>query len=453
MNTELQDYDSGLPGENSYLTSPSKQSRLLLSGMSVEALVARQDTYSQQFVEQVRPISYIQRITPQEFEARFGYPPAIPLASKLHADYVEQRNREIAEGTYSPGELLPVKLNQPFLRQVFISLGRTDIQHEEKNAHGQVTKAGTEIDWYNPTHSFWDKGDKIMAVRFEPRDSERSSELSFVGFMKENPETGEYEFDATRPILDMAQDPSITFDNENNIILGVVQVYPDETGRITRYDTVQYFGPNVSELKYLQTLPGKDNRLIFLENGDILALYRPQGEIGKRGKIASRKHRTLEKYVNDLMLRPLTKKDLLVTNFQDTNHWGGPNVPFAREKDIVEIYGHSATEDEKGNLHYDVLWMAVDPETGQILYQEDENGNLIPLAKVVATQSDVEHLSEYIPTKKEKTRDVVFTGGAEEISHDEVLLILGSRDARIIRKRIKNPMRNIDRSKLWLVAA
>lgn len=422
----------------------------MLSGMSVEALVARQDTSSQQFVEQVSPISYIQRITPQEFETRFGYPPAIPLASKLDADYIEQRNREIVEGTYSPGELLPVKLNQTSLRQKFIELGHNNIIHEEKNAAGEVIQEGTEIDWYNPSEEFLNKGIRTIAMRLE----RRNSEMSVVAFFKENPETEEYELDETLPIINMAQDPSVTHDDEGNIVLGVVKILKKKNGGIY-FKTVQFIGPDINNMKVFQTLRGKDNRPVQIDNPkQVGGFNRPQegrGEkLGGPGKLGHRPYKTWADYKNDT--RPFTEDDLLVTNFQDSNH-GGPNVPLPDG----QLYGHTADKeyDENGNvvgLNYRGFWALTDKETGQILYRMNyETGKLEPLVKVVVNRSDFAHLSE-IPDKSEKTHNVVFMGGAKKLPNGKVRLTMGIGDARVGWKIISDPMDDVNPNNLWLVA-
>lgn len=390
-------------------------------------------------------------ISAQEYKERTGHAPAFPLASILHEEYVKQRNLEIEEGTYTPGELLPVDLDQPLLRQLFIDRGRKNIRHEVKNAYGETVEEGTPIDWYNPTQPFKDRGDKIMAVRFEPRNSE----LSLVGFIKEDPQTGENTFDYTRPIIDMAQDPSVTFDDKGNPVLGVVRIHANKNGKITNFNTVQFRGPNVRNLSFFQTIPGKDNRPVQLDDR-VRALYRPRGKVGGSGKLALRDYLTWEKYKNDVNLRPLTEADFFTTNFQDENH-GGPNFPLPDG----QVYGHIAEKECYKNgvvvrLHYYDTWMLTDLETGQPLWQEDpKTGDLKPLIKVVADRSDFPKL-EKTPSKNLKkpqlTDDVSFTGGIEKLPDGRVRKTDGFSDFRIGTKIIKNPMDGVDLSHLWIVA-
>lgn len=355
--------------------------------------------------------------------------PSIPPAQVLHKEYIRRRNTEIAEGRYTPGKLLPLQLEQSSLRQIFTDQGRR-------------TAEGTPIDWYNPTQPFDDCGDRIMAVRFEPRNSE----LSFVGFIKKDPQNGEYSFDWTRPIIDMAQDPSITFDNNGHPVLGVVKIDAKD-GVITNYYTEQFRGSDVRNLTSFQTICGKDNRPVQGVDG-VLAFYRPQGEVGGAGKIAARRYFDWESYKNDANLRPIKDEDLLVTNFQDDNH-GGPNFPLPNG----EVYGHIAYKqrDENGNvirLHYYATWMLTDSKSGQIFCQEDpKTGLLKPLVRIIADRLDFPPA----PHKRLLTKDVVFTSGVEETPHGKILT-LGIGDAQIGVKKIEDPMRSIDRSTLRLAA-
>lgn len=386
-------------------------------------------------------------ISLHEYRERKGSAPSIPLASVLHDKYVKQRNSEIEEGRYTPGELLPVKLDQPLLRQLFIDQGIRNIRHEVKNAYGVIVSEGTPIDWYNPTQPFDDEGDRIKAVRIEPRDSE----LSLVGFIKEDPQNGGYSFDRTRPIIEMAQDPSVTFDDKGNPVLGVVSIHANENGEITNFKTVQFRGPNVREMKFFHTIPGKDNRPVQLSDR-VRGFYRPQGEIGGPGKIAVRDYPNWETYAKD-ETQPLTEADFLITNFHDDNH-GGPNFPLSDG----QVYGHIAEREYDENrrlirLHYYVIWMLTDLMTGQLLYREDPaTGDLEPLIEVVADRLDYILTSEQIPDKDlERTHDVVFTSGIEKLPNGRVRITNGISDTRIGVKEIEDPMLKVNLSYLRLV--
>jgi len=412
--------------------------------MGIEALVARQDSLFSSPQQTGESTTHPKITILHEHREKKGFNPSIPLASVLHNEYVRQREVEIKEGRYFPGELLPVRLDQPLLRQFLINQRRKNIRHEVKNTNGEMVKEGTPIDWYNPTQPFYDEGDRIMAVRFEARDSE----LSFVGFIKEDPQNGEYSFDLTRPIIDMAQDPSVTLDDKDNPVLGVVKIHADEDGKITSFNTIQFRGPNVRNLKNFQTIPGKDNRPVQLPDR-VRASYRPQGEIGGPGKLAFRDYSTWEEYKNDVNSQPLTEADFLITNFHPKNH-GGPNCPLQDG----QVYGHIAEKeyDKKGKvirLHYYAIWMLTDLQTGQILFQEDpETGGLKPLIKVVADRSDFDQVPEEIPDKDlenpQKTHDVVFTAGIEKLANGRVEVTMGISDTRAGRKEIRDPMQDVD---------
>lgn len=411
------------------------------------APVAHRVTFSQQIDEQT---PYRRIISPQEYRERTGFVPSIPLASVLHDEYVRRRDVEIAEGRYVPGELLSVRFDQPSLRQLFIDQGRKNILHEVKNAHGKIVEKGTPIDWYNPTQPFYDRGDRIMAVRFEPRDSESS----FVGFIKQNPQNGEYTFDPERPIIDMAQDPSITFDNNGNPVLGVVKIHPDKDAKRIRFKTVQFRGPDVGNMKVFQTLPGKDNRPVQLPDR-VRGWYRPQGEVGGSGKLAFRDYSNWDEYKKDA--QSLTKADLLTTNFHDSNH-GGPNFPLADG----QIYGHIAEKEYNKNgdvvrLHYYAIWALTDPKTGQVLHQENpETGELTPLIRIIVDRDDFPQDLELIPDKDPENpqfrQDVIFVAGIEMLPNGMVEITNGISDTRSGKKSIDNQMRNVDKSHLVLVA-
>ncbi len=381
-------------------------------------------------------------ISLKEYIERTGSVPSIPLASVLHAEYVEQRNLEKEKGTYVPGELLPVDFDQPSLRQLFIDRGRKNIYHDRVNADGKIV-TGTPIDWYNPTQPFNDKGDRIMAVRFEPRDSE----LSLVGFIKEDQRTGKYRFDYTRPIIDMAQDPSVTFDNKGNLILGVVKIHVNNDGKITHFKTVQFIGHDVRNLRVFQTLQGKDNRPVQLDDR-VRGFYRPQGEVGGSGKLAVRNYPDWEEYRKDA--RALTEADLLTTNFQDGNH-GGPNFPLPDG----QVYGHIAEigRDKKGDIvkldYYDT-WKLTDLETGQFIYKEDpKTGILTPVIKVVGDRLDYPaEIPDKDPANPQKRRNVSFTGGVVHLPDGKVMRINGACDTRIGTRIFNNPMLDIDWSSL-----
>lgn len=375
--------------------------------------------------------------------------PSFPLASVLHDEYAARRRTEVESGKYTPGKLLSVQVDQPLLRELFIAQGRKNIRHEVKNAFGNVAKEGTPIDWYNPTHPFVDEGDKIMAVRLEPRDCE----VSFIGFIKENPDKEGYSFDWTRPLIENAQDPSITSDNNGNHILSVVSIQADENDRITGYNTTQFRGPNVRTLSLFHTLPGKDNRPIQLQDR-VRAFLRPQGEIGGAGKLAVRDYPDWEQYKADL--RPLTPADLLEANFVESNH-GGPNFPLPDG----QVYGHIADKvyDKTGSvvrLQYYVTWMLTDLGTGQLLYQESPmTGALEPLIKVITDRSDFPESGE-IPDKDsqnpQKIHDVVFTSGIEHVGQGRVRITTGISDTRIGVREIDDPMLGINISSLRVLA-
>ncbi len=378
----------------------------------------------------------------KEYIARTGSVPSIPLASVLHDEYAKQRDLEKEKGIYVPGELLPVDFDQPSLRQLFIDRGRKNIYHDRINTDGEIVM-DTPIDWYNPTQPFNDQGDRVMAVRFEPRDSE----LSLVGFIKEDPRTGKYRFDHTRPIIDMAQDPSVTFDNKGNLILGVVKIHANENGRVTRFKTAQFRGPDVRNMRVFQTLRGKDNRPIQLDDR-VRGYYRPQGEVGGSGKLALRDYSDWEEYRKDV--RTLTAADLLRTNFQDTNH-GGPNYPLSDG----QVFGHIAEigRDKNGDIakldYYDT-WMLNDLATGQFVYKEDpKTGILAPVIKVIGDRLDYPaEIPDKDPANPQKRRNVSFTGGVIHLPDGKIMKINGACDTRIVTRISNDPMLDIDFSSL-----
>lgn len=377
-------------------------------------------------------------------EQQLGRHASLPTGRELRRRYVVKREQERREGLYSPGELLPLDLDQSQIRQVFIDLGHKDIVHEVKNAYGEITQEGTPIDWYNPTQPFEDEGDTIMAVRFEPHDSE----LSLVAFIKEDKTTGRYSLDPTRPIIDMAQDPSVAFDSDGKPVLGVVRIDTDENGKIINYWTEQFRGDSIRHLEYFQRIPGKDNRPVQMPD-KIRAHYRPQGEVGGAGMLAFRDYATWEEYKDDAVKFPLTEEDLIKVNFDYTNH-GGANFPLPDG----QIFGHIAEKEQNTNgdvvkLHYYAFWMLTDVETGRPLYLEDpETHELEPVIEIIADRDDFPADPALIPPKDTLRGDVIFVGGIRKLPDGKIEVTFGVVDGRIGKKVITDPMSKIDRSRL-----
>ena len=250
----------------------------------------------------------------------------------------------------------------------------------------------------------------------------------------------------------MAQDPSVTFDDKGNPVLGVVKIHANEDGKITHFKTVQFRGPDVRNLRFFQTIPGKDNRPIQLDDR-VRGYYRPQGKVGGAGKLALRDYLDWEEYRRDV--RTLTTADLLTVNFHDNNH-GGPNFPLPDG----QLYGHIAEIglNKKGaiaKLSYYDTWMLTDLATGQPFFEEDpKTGILIPKIKVVGDRSDYPaEIPDKDPANPQKRRNVSFTGGIEKLPDGKVRRTNGACDTRIVTRIFKDPMDDVDINNLWLVAA
>lgn len=273
-------------------------------------------------------------------------------------------------------------------------------------------------DVYNITAPFRDGEHMYLAGRVESRDSEESE----VVFFRQSGDG--WTADERLPRLKL-QDPCVVR-IAGELVVGGVEIFPDEENPDAwNYRTVFYRGDNLSDLKRFAKGPDrmKDIRLCGLEDGRILVMTRPQGEIGGRGKIGYTIIRTLEELNAECMQKAVVLEGQFLPE-----EWGGCNELHLLRNGKVGILGHIAKYDEAKNRHYYATAFCFDYRTGEYT----------PM-KIIAVRDNF--LDG--PSKREDLRDVIFSGGLVR-EQGQAKLYCGVSDAEAQSLVIRDPFLNFE---------
>lgn len=269
-------------------------------------------------------------------------------------------------------------------------------------------------DVYNISAPFEDDGEKVIAGRVEPRDSEQSEVWFFVE------RDGVWQPKRGAPIFAL-QDPFHTRIH-GELIVGGVETFPHpELEGCLGWRTVLYRGANLAGLKPFFSGPHqmKDLRIVQMKDGSIGIFTRPQGAKGGRGKIGFASVASLK----DLTVDVVNDAPLLEGQFLD-EEWGGANEVHLLKNGLLGVLGHIACFDGDGNRHYYPMVFTFDPKT--------------------RTYSDIRIIAERSnflpgPSKRPDLQDVVFSGGLIRHLDGTAELYAGTSDAEAQKIRIRDP--------------
>jgi hypothetical protein len=277
-------------------------------------------------------------------------------------------------------------------------------------------------DVYNPTAPFsarlGGRTVSVLAARVEARSSE-SSETMFFEQVK-----GRWRPLAGAPVFKL-QDPFVTRVGRD-LVLGGVETFPKADGGLG-YRTVFYRGRDLARLKPFARGPDgmKDIRLLQLPGGKLLAVTRPQGAVGGRGKVGAVTLGGLDELGPAAIARATLFEDLFAPE-----EWGGANELHPLKNGWVGVLGHVARFDAEGNRHYAPMAFAFDPATGRRT-----------LAKVLLTRAELPPGA----AKRPDLADVLFSGGLVRRKDGTALLYLGAGDAEVYRATIPDPFLEYER--------
>lgn len=270
-----------------------------------------------------------------------------------------------------------------------------------------------ERDVYNITAPFEDRGERVIAGRVEPRDSEHSQ---VVFFRQEN---GRWAPRVGDPVLEL-QDPFFSRIH-GELIVGGVEIFPhpndpSRLGWRTRF----YRGSQVRDLEPFAVGPDgmKDIRLVELADGQIGVFTRPQGEIGGRGTIGYTQIKTLDELTVDV----INGATLLEQFYPE--EWGGANEAHLLANGLVGVLGHIAHFDDEMNKHYYPIVFAFDPATKTASGME-----------IIAVRDNFPPGPAKLPTLV----NVLFSGGLVRRDDGTAELYVGVSDAEAHRIVIPDP--------------
>jgi hypothetical protein len=269
-------------------------------------------------------------------------------------------------------------------------------------------------DVYNITAPFKISNQEYIAGRVESRDGHDSKIMFFIK------EGSVYIVDEKAPILDL-EDPFITV-IENVIILGGVEVNSEKV-----YRTVFFRGNDIYNLKRFKEGPVgmKDIRLILLPDKRISIFTRPQGEIGKRGRIGFMTVNSIEDF-SKLSDSDFYSAKLLPDVFDD-NEWLGVNAVFILKNNTLGVLGHIACFSEKENINRNYY---------PITFNFDPVSNDFSGMKIIASRN----LLPPGESKREDLANVIFPGGLVRNSDGTASLYVGAGDAEAYKITIIDPL-------------
>ncbi|MEX0672735.1 MAG: DUF1861 family protein [Candidatus Paceibacterota bacterium] len=298
-------------------------------------------------------------------------------------------------------------------------------KYDPENVHGarRLTFGGVSEgrDVYNITAPFVWNGKKYLLGRVESRDSEVDTET--VLFANEAT-TGEWIREEAFASLSL-QDPFIAQIHGQVVIGGVEVAFREKTQRLT-YRTVFYRGDNPFSVTRFARGPWKMKgvRPVELTDGRIGVFTRPQGRIGRRGRIGF----TIIGSLNELTPRRLLAAPLLSKQFA-RGEWGGVNEATCMSDGRIQVLGHVARFSQSGLRHYYPIAFLFDPYSRGV---SDFN--------IIGCRSDLPAGE----TKREDLHDVVYPGGIVRDGEGSARLYVGVSDAEAVEVVMNDPFTGLE---------
>ena len=271
---------------------------------------------------------------------------------------------------------------------------------------------------YNATPPLWLRvgGEmrRVVAARVEAFDDLAHSRVMFF----EMKSATLYELIEDAPVF-YGEDPSIVTIN-GEIVLLTVNVVAKRNNDYAIKTEIRRAGDVLELWKPWRSMPGKDNRLIPVDNGErLVVLTRPEGVVGGLGKMAMLEIESL-----DALTHKRLREAKIITMPIGDGEWVGPNEGHdIAVSNQVGILGHVALSDGVGKTgsktYFSVFWW-VDRETGKVV-------DTIPLALrkdfPMLTETDAK-LSElrnvFYPTGLTFQDLVLLHGGLEDVAQGYV---------------------------------
>lgn len=237
-------------------------------------------------------------------------------------------------------------------------------RHERKRYHGKIIefKGVDGYTVYNTTPPLWlnveGQKKRIIAGRVERMDEWAHSRIMF--FKEFSP--FDFRLIKNSPII-TGEDPSITMVG-GKIVLSVVLVkalFPKKNQCL--FNTVYYSGDDIHELEPQPkwTLPGKNNRLVEIDDG-IAVATRPQGKIGGKGTMAYIELPSLAELSEDSV------KDAQLLKGLFGGGWGGPNeLNWIPKTNSIAVLGHGAFQKKQKKIYFASFFQIIrDPQNKKI---------------------------------------------------------------------------------------
>jgi len=338
---------------------------------------------------------------------------------------------------------------QPRCPQVFgkssLPFQISELENEFQDGQTLLAQKETRIrfegtqgrDVYNPTAPFkihfFGREIKVIAARTESRDSETDTEIWF--FTKTGPLSYAPLMIQGSPFVfngENLQDPFFSQIGDETFIGGVrVEEDPSRNDGALRYRTVFFRGTSLEGMKEFAQGPWGMKDIRFAQFVDqtgqqkLFLLTRPQGTAlnGGRGKLAYTVLSSIDELNSESILSARLIDDQIVES-----QWIGGNEIHLLANGKIGLLAHVARFDEDGNRHYYPVALTLDPSTGETTRP-----------KLLAMRQYLEGGVDISRSKRAGLADVLFSGGLEIVSKNEVYLWLGAGDAETHRVRIHSP--------------
>ncbi len=258
-------------------------------------------------------------------------------------------------------------------------------------------------DVYNPSTEFCFKGKKIIAVRTEERNSEKSKTC----FLEKN-DGNFYKFkeNVNLPL----QDPFIFKIANENYLGGVKVNFQNKLGPVWWTEVFQIEEDFTFKRIFKGPKGMKDIRLLQLKDGNLVVFTRPQNPATGDGKIGI----LVISDFDQLDAKSILNAELLKNNFANGT-WGGVNQAIEVTPDVIFIIGHIACY--KNNVrHYYVLAAYIDLKQ-KVIFGE----------KIIAERKDFLEG----PAKRNDLKDIVFPSGIFKNGKNNIILMAGVSDCEI----------------------